>query len=175
MQNPTNLANKMFVKAYSGCIPKVRLDEIALCSRYWTGCRRLRISIQAGWSRFLTVTCLEKNVSTKFVLHTTFMGWREGNFVLPVEVWCSELTSKINSHADCFWKELVIQWKGNNLRTTACLMGLFQVPQILIMKLDTKNVREGNLIWRCVLYKYSTQCECVFSVICALIQIRCRN
>lgn len=61
----------------------------------------------------------------------------------------------INSHTDCFWKELVIQWKRNNLRTITCLMGLFQVPQIPIMRLSVKmlyrmSFREGNLIWRCV-------------------------
>lgn len=30
-------------------------------------------------------------------------------------------------------------------------MGLLRVPQILIMRLDPKNVREGKLIHRCVL------------------------
>lgn len=37
-----------------------------------------------------------------------------------------------------FFKELVVQWRRNNLRFIPCLMDLFQVPLILIMRLDIK-------------------------------------
>jgi len=78
--------------------------------------------------------------------------------LLVSRVWCPELTrttTKISWHTDCFLKELVIEWKRNNLGTIACLMGLFQVPQILILRRDIKmlhrmSFKGGNLIWRCI-------------------------